>query len=259
MAVARTMLHGCDVWLNNPRRPLEACGTSGMKAALNGVLELQHPRRLVGRVLRRPQRLGDRLGRRRRRHRSPRPPRGAPACSVCSSARSSRCSTTATRRRRAGAVDRQDEGQLAIARAVRHRGPDGARLHRAALRARRGQRHAMLADDAARGKALAHWKQQVIEAWPGVKVVDLDIDTSPAHEGEQRSVRAQVELGALDVGQVTVQALHGPIDSAGCVHRHARVGHAAAHGQRRLRGHVHGRRGRARTESRCAPSRATPT
>ena len=38
MAVARTMCHGCDVWLNNPRRPLEACGTSGMKAALNGVL-----------------------------------------------------------------------------------------------------------------------------------------------------------------------------------------------------------------------------
>ncbi len=38
MAVARIMYHGCDVWLNNPRRPLEACGTSGMKAALNGAL-----------------------------------------------------------------------------------------------------------------------------------------------------------------------------------------------------------------------------
>ncbi|MEJ7585560.1 MAG: alpha-glucan family phosphorylase, partial [Acidimicrobiales bacterium] len=38
IAVARTMYHGADVWLNNPRRPLEACGTSGMKAALNGVL-----------------------------------------------------------------------------------------------------------------------------------------------------------------------------------------------------------------------------
>ncbi|MCE9622909.1 MAG: alpha-glucan family phosphorylase [Actinomycetia bacterium] len=38
MAVARMMYHGCDVWLNNPRRPLEACGTSGMKAALNGAL-----------------------------------------------------------------------------------------------------------------------------------------------------------------------------------------------------------------------------
>ena len=38
IAVARTLYHGADVWLNNPRRPLEACGTSGMKAALNGVL-----------------------------------------------------------------------------------------------------------------------------------------------------------------------------------------------------------------------------
>ena len=32
------MYHGADVWLNNPRRPQEACGTSGMKAALNGAL-----------------------------------------------------------------------------------------------------------------------------------------------------------------------------------------------------------------------------
>ena len=38
MGVARTMYQGCDVWLNTPRRPLEACGTSGMKAALNGAL-----------------------------------------------------------------------------------------------------------------------------------------------------------------------------------------------------------------------------
>ncbi|HAH97155.1 MAG TPA: alpha-glucan family phosphorylase, partial [Firmicutes bacterium] len=30
----------CDVWLNNPRRPQEASGTSGMKAAMNGVLNL---------------------------------------------------------------------------------------------------------------------------------------------------------------------------------------------------------------------------
>jgi glycogen phosphorylase len=38
IGIARTMYHGCDVWLNTPRRPMEACGTSGMKAALNGVL-----------------------------------------------------------------------------------------------------------------------------------------------------------------------------------------------------------------------------
>ncbi|MGA1974799.1 MAG: alpha-glucan family phosphorylase [Conexivisphaerales archaeon] len=38
--IAKVMVSGCDVWLNNPRRPLEASGTSGMKAALNGVLNL---------------------------------------------------------------------------------------------------------------------------------------------------------------------------------------------------------------------------
>lgn len=36
--VARLLVSGCDVWLNNPIRPLEACGTSGMKAALHGGL-----------------------------------------------------------------------------------------------------------------------------------------------------------------------------------------------------------------------------
>jgi starch phosphorylase len=40
MAMAQTLLPGCDVWLNNPLRPLEASGTSGMKSALNGGLNL---------------------------------------------------------------------------------------------------------------------------------------------------------------------------------------------------------------------------
>lgn len=38
IAVARMLVQGCDVWLNNPIRPLEASGTSGMKAGLNGTL-----------------------------------------------------------------------------------------------------------------------------------------------------------------------------------------------------------------------------
>ena len=40
MAIGRMMTRGCDVWLNNPVRPMEASGTSGMKAAMNGVLNL---------------------------------------------------------------------------------------------------------------------------------------------------------------------------------------------------------------------------
>jgi starch phosphorylase len=40
MRVGRFLVQGVDVWLNNPRRPLEASGTSGMKAAMNGVLNV---------------------------------------------------------------------------------------------------------------------------------------------------------------------------------------------------------------------------
>lgn len=38
MKISRYMVSGCDIWLNNPRRPLEASGTSGEKAALNGII-----------------------------------------------------------------------------------------------------------------------------------------------------------------------------------------------------------------------------
>jgi glycogen phosphorylase len=40
MAMAKRLYPGCDVWMNNPLRPYEACGTSGMKAALNGAANL---------------------------------------------------------------------------------------------------------------------------------------------------------------------------------------------------------------------------
>lgn len=40
MTLARSLVQGADVWLNNPRRPLEASGTSGMKAAANGVINV---------------------------------------------------------------------------------------------------------------------------------------------------------------------------------------------------------------------------
>lgn len=40
ISLARPLYPGCDVWLNNPLRPQEACGTSGMKAALNGAANL---------------------------------------------------------------------------------------------------------------------------------------------------------------------------------------------------------------------------
>ena len=38
MTIGAALTRGADIWLNNPRRPKEASGTSGMKAAMNGVL-----------------------------------------------------------------------------------------------------------------------------------------------------------------------------------------------------------------------------
>ena len=71
MRVARFLVQGVDVWLNNPRRPLEASGTSGMKAAQNGGRQRQRARRLVGRGLRRRQRVGHRRARDERRRGRP--------------------------------------------------------------------------------------------------------------------------------------------------------------------------------------------
>ena len=49
MELGRLLTRGCDVWLNTPLRPLEASGTSGMKAAHERRAEPQHPRTAGGR------------------------------------------------------------------------------------------------------------------------------------------------------------------------------------------------------------------
>ena len=79
IAMAQTLYPGCDVWLNNPLRPLEACGTSGMKAALNGCLNLSVLDGWWDEMVRRPQRLGHPDRRRGHRPRPPRRPRGGRA------------------------------------------------------------------------------------------------------------------------------------------------------------------------------------
>jgi glycogen phosphorylase len=214
IAVARTMLHGCDVWLNNPRRPLEACGTSGMKAALNGVLNCSildgwwdecydgHNGWAIASadddadIARRDQREGTSLFGLLEREIIPlfydRNAEGVPV----------------------EWINKMKDNWHSLgpfvtaARMVREY---TSQLYEPAA----ASAATMLDDNAARGKALAHWKQHVAAAWTEVKVLDLDIDTAAAHEGDQRSVRAHVELGALGAAEVTVQALHGPIDSAG--------------------------------------------
>ena len=172
--MARTLMPGCDVWLNNPLRPLEACGTSGMKVAMNGGAEPVRAGRLVGRDVRRRERLGhpDRLlrgllrGAGRHRGRGPVRPAGEPVRAPvlrCRALRPGRCGRTVR-----GSKDGIPHQWLAM---VKHTmatlGPAMSadrmvqdyvnELYRPAAAAGR----TMDANDYARGRELAAWKTKI--------------------------------------------------------------------------------------------------
>ena len=94
--VCRHMVQGVDVWLNNPRRPLEASGTSGQKAVLNGGLNLSVLDGWWAEAY--DGKNGFAIG---NGHAATSPTRSPTAatpktCIACSKKRSSRCTTTAT-------------------------------------------------------------------------------------------------------------------------------------------------------------------
>ena len=94
--VAHFLSQGCDVWLNTPRKPLEASGTSGMKAGVNGVLHLSIGDGWWAEGYNGVERLGHR---RRQGHRRPRRRRMRPTptrCIGCSKSRSCRPTISAT-------------------------------------------------------------------------------------------------------------------------------------------------------------------
>ena len=209
IAVARALYQGADVWLNNPRRPLEACGTSGMKAALNGALNCRSSTaggtrcstaRTAG-----PSRSAEDVEDLDRRDELE-----ADACSTSSSARSCRCSTSAY----GGPVPRRwvEEG----AASLRSLGPQVTRrgwcaTTWAAVRAdRRPGPTALAADGLARARALAAWKARVRGAWHGVHVDSVDGDRPSADLGAPATVEAVVALGDLGADDVEVQLAPRP-------------------------------------------------
>ena len=209
ISVARALIQGSDVWLNTPRRPLEACGTSGMKAALNGGLN----------------------------------------CSILDGwwdewfdgsngwAISSVESEDDTAKRddlEAESLFDLLEQQIVPLFYVRSEGPVPrrwmqrvkhvlaslgpkvtasrmvrdyvTRLYEPAAE----QASRITADGYAPARELAAWKRRVLDGWDTVHVAGVSSDTGSAELGTDRTVTVDVDLGALTTDDVDVQLLHGP-------------------------------------------------
>jgi glycogen phosphorylase len=214
MEVARALVQGVDVWLNNPRRPLEACGTSGMKAALNGALN----------------------------------------CSVldgwwdeCYDGSNGWAIGTRDSYDDPELQDRVDSSALydVLERDVvprfydRTEGPIPRRWVERMKRSMTGvggfivakrmvrdytelfyepaaaQGTRMAADNYRRATELAEWKERVISEWSEVEVLDIEGDVLAADVGEHRSVTATVRVGKLSTDDVAVQLAHGRVGGNG--------------------------------------------
>ncbi|MEO7124372.1 MAG: alpha-glucan family phosphorylase [Lacisediminihabitans sp.] len=210
IAMAQQLYPGTDVWLNNPLRPLEACGTSGMKAALNGSLNLsildgwwaEFYDEENGWAIPSADSAGD-----------------------------------AAERDKLEAESMYDLIEYQIAPRFYDRNADGVPtrwvesirhtlstlspelsadrmvreyVERLYLPAAHSER-AVVADSYAGARELAAWKARVIAAWPHISVPHVEsggVDAVP-QLGDTLHVRAHVNLAGLSPDDVAVQLAHG--------------------------------------------------
>jgi glycogen phosphorylase len=215
IGMAKYLYVGCDVWLNNPLRPLEACGTSGMKAALNGGLNLSIRDGWWDEMydggngwaiptadgIAEPERRDD--------------VEAAAFYDLVDSQVKPRF------------YDRNSEGvPVRWVEMVRHTlkslGPQVlasrmvrdyvAKLYAPAAAASRR----LAADYYAGAKELAAWRSHVLAAWPSVRVQHVEssgVGDTP-ELGATLQLRAEVDLGGLSPQDVEVQAAFGRVDAA---------------------------------------------
>jgi starch phosphorylase len=213
--VARYMVQGVDVWLNNPRRPLEASGTSGMKVCVNGGLNLSIldgwwcegytgdngwaigageeytdlayqddiESRLIYDLIEQEivplfyTRGSDGL------------PRGWIKAMKRSMATC--CPVFNTNRQVQEYMEKCYQ-------------PSADRHHR------------MTGDQLTRAFSLADWRRRITRDWPQVRVESVDsAGADPMHVGNQMAVQARINLGGLNPDDVDVQLYHGVVDNLG--------------------------------------------
>ena len=212
ISVARMLVEGVDVWLNTPLRPMEACGTSGMKAVFNGVLNCSVLDGWWDEVY------DGEVG------------FAIPSAEWCDDLdqrdeiEAGGLFTVLERELIPLFYDRGDDGipsawldkvRTSLARLCPY--VESTRMLKeyvtdyyepAAVRS-----EALRADHDERAKALVRWKRHVFRAWPSVSVVSTSHEKVAADHGVTYRMIAQVTLGDLDPADVDVQLLYGKASS----------------------------------------------
>jgi starch phosphorylase len=214
ISLARQLYQGVDVWLNNPRRPLEACGTSGMKAALNGALNLsvldgwwaEMYNGENGWAIGKAEEYTD--------------------TGYQDQVEASALYDLLERHVTPAFYDREGRVPRAWVARVKESivslGPQvrASRMMKDYVESMyepvARQRRRLADGDFLRAKTLSEWKARVRQAWPHVSVKRVDSEGLPTGVvGGDVTLRVLVDLGDLTPGDVTVQLAHGVVDRNG--------------------------------------------
>lgn len=210
IGMAQVLYPGTDVWLNNPLRPLEACGTSGMKAAMNGSLNLSILDGWWAEFF-----------------------DGENGWAIPSA---DAAGNSAERDELEAAslydliehqvaprfYDRNDDGiPTRWVESIRHTLASLSPALSADRMVREyverlyvpaaGSAAALTADSAAGARELAAWKSKIVTAWPSVSVSHVEsggVDAVP-EVGDELHVRAKIQLDGLSLDDVAVELLYG--------------------------------------------------
>ncbi len=210
----RMLTQGCDVWLNTPLRPMEACGTSGMKAALNGGLncsvldgwwdEWYEPG--IGWAIPSSDWVGDA---------ETRDDAEAewlyellerdivPLFYDRDAASPPHAWLTRVRASLATLGPRVSADRMVRDYVERYYEPLAAR------------HAAMSAESRARARELAAWRNRVCSLWSGVSLLGAEADEHDPSLGSALDVRARVATGALEPHEIAVEIVHGAVDPDG--------------------------------------------
>jgi starch phosphorylase len=219
MNMARYLVQGVDVWLNNPRRPLEASGTSGMKVAANGGLNLsildgwwcegydgqngfaigagEEYTDLTYQDDVESRAIYDLLEQ-----------EIVPLFYTRSQDGLPRGWLRMMKRSVATLAPVFNTGRMVAEYMTTCYEPSARRFLR------------LTTDDLRRAASLAAWRRSLARGWPQVRVVGVEANAAdPMHVGGELQVRARVQLGAIAPDDVEVQLFHGHVDSLGEIPR----------------------------------------